>query len=82
MIHIEQCRTMIKKAVGFLPEKEANEVLLVLYELLGLVYIDLRTAIIGNPVEHHFIVLGHMMVIAKEEGSNPCKESSSPFALA
>jgi hypothetical protein len=67
---LEQCKEMVQKAVRFLPEEKAHEILTVLNELVGLIYVDLRRAIVGNPLEHHFIVLGHMMEITAEEESS------------
>ena len=36
-------------------------------ELLALIYEDLRKATIGNPIEHHFKVLDHMVEITVQE---------------
>jgi hypothetical protein len=76
--NLEKCREMVQKALRFLPQEKAHELLTVLNELIGLIYVDLRKAIVGNPLEHHFIVLGHMMEItAKEEsGQIPVKRAA------
>jgi len=62
-------KAMVERTLSVLKEKQAGELTHTLLTLFKMIYADLQSAVIGNPIEHHPVVLGHMMEIAKEEKS-------------
>lgn len=69
MSDAEGYKDMIDRALTPLGEEMAGEIRPMVWRLFEMIYTDLQKAVAGNPVEHHPIVLGHMMEIAKEEMS-------------
>ena len=65
----EKYRRMIDDALAPLGEKRAEEIRPMVWALFAMIYDDLQKAVVGNPVEHHPIVLRHMIEISKGEKS-------------
>jgi len=68
MNEYEQCRRGIEDALARLDPSSKEQLFSVLTQLLTIIYRGLRKATIGNPMEHHFKVLEHMVEIAVQEG--------------
>jgi len=62
-----QWETHIDQALRPLGENLADEIKPMVWTLFEIIYPDLLGAVEGNPLEHHPIVLGHMMEIFKED---------------
>jgi len=62
-----KCTTMIENSLCPLDQDQRNLLLPMLGQLLAITYVDLRKAVVGNPIEHHPIVLSHMMEISMQE---------------
>jgi hypothetical protein len=69
MSDADKYRGMIDQALAPLGQEKAGEISLMVWALFEIVYPDLLKTIDGNPIEHHPVVLGHMIEIAKGEMS-------------
>jgi hypothetical protein len=63
--------TLINRALAPLGQQKANRIGPMVLRLFDMIFPDLLKvkAVEGNPIEHHLIVLGHMMEIATGEKS-------------
>lgn len=68
MTEYEQCRRGIEDALAQLDPASKERLSSILTQLLAIIYKGLRKATIGNPMEHHFKVLDHMVEITVQEG--------------
>jgi hypothetical protein len=68
MTEYKRCRRRIEESMAWLDPSSKEQLLSVLTQLLAIIYKNLRKATIGNPMEHHFKVLEHMVEITVREG--------------
>lgn len=64
---VEDCLGLLASALAPLGAEGAAELSPILHGLLEVAFEDLKRAEVANPMEHHLIVLGHMMAIARAE---------------
>lgn len=69
MSDADKHKAHVQKALAPLGEEMVDKFEPMVWTLFEIIYSDLVNAVEGNPVEHHPIVLGHIMEIAKEEMS-------------
>jgi hypothetical protein len=84
MSDAEKYSAMIAKALVPLGEEMADEIRPMVWVLFDMIFPDLLKvkAVEGNPIEHHLIVLGHMMEIAAgEESPHITMEQAAALAL-
>ena len=60
----ERHAQMVSKALDLLDSETAGRFAHIAKELFATIYDDLTTAISGNPIDHHPVVLDHMLQIA------------------
>ena len=65
----KQHKQMIADALEVLDKDTARGISPIAEHLFQMIYQDLCEAVLGNPIEHHLIVLRHMLKIAAAEKS-------------
>ena len=67
MNRLDELKSIAESSLKVLNPGDRNALLPTVDHLLEIIYRDLQAAEIGNPLEHHPIVMGHMLEIATGE---------------
>ena len=69
MNRLEQLKSISETSLEVLDTDDRNTLTPIVHHLLEIIFRDLQAAQIGNPLEHHPIVMGHMLKITTGEAS-------------